>query len=73
MATTTEPTTERQMPRPITTGLRHAYLPSNRHVALCGYCGPSTFKNEADVPPNVCAICVARLSEYWDFENRKWL
>ena len=55
------------------TKLRHAYQPSNRRVALCGYAGPSTWKDEWSVPSNVCPICIAILPEFLDLENRKWL
>jgi len=52
------------------TKLRHAYFPSDRKVAMCGYAGPSTFKGECQVPANVCPICIAILPEYWD--GKKW-
>ena len=46
--------------------LRHAYTPANHRVALCGYDGPSTWRNEFVVPPNMCPICLAILPEYWN-------
>jgi hypothetical protein len=55
------------------TKLRHAYLRDNRRIALCGYDGPSTWKNEAIAPPNVCPICLALLPQYWDAITRTWL
>jgi hypothetical protein len=45
------------------TKLRHAYLDGDRKVALCGYTGPSTWRGEKTVPPNVCPICLALLRD----------
>lgn len=53
------------------TKLRHAYFPKDHRSALCGYNGPSTWRNERSVPVNVCPICLAILSEYWD--GAKWI
>jgi hypothetical protein len=55
------------------TKLRHAYRPSNRQVSLCGYDGPSTWKDEWSVPSNVCPICIAILPEFLNLETRQWL
>lgn len=55
------------------TKFRHAYRPSNRKVALCGYAGPSTWKDEWTVPSNACPICMALLPEYLDLANRRWI
>ena len=52
---------------------RHAYTPSNRRVALCGYDGPSTWKNEWTVPENICPICIAILPEHLDLATRRWI
>jgi hypothetical protein len=54
------------------TKLRHAYLPVYpKAVALCGYDGPSTWRNESQPPPNICPLCAAILPEYWD--GKKWI
>lgn len=54
------------------TKLRHAYVPhASKQDALCGYRGPSTWRNERNIPPNVCPICLARLPEFWD--GSRWL
>jgi hypothetical protein len=54
------------------TKFRHAYLPfQTKTVALCGYDGPSTWRNESQPPSNLCPICAAILPEYWDGE--KWI
>jgi hypothetical protein len=46
------------------TKLRHAYWPNQHEVALCGYDGPSTWRGEKVVPPNVCPICHALRNDY---------
>ena len=53
--------------------LRHAYRPSIKQVALCGYDGPSTWKNEQGIPPNACPICLAVLPEFYNLEQRRWI
>lgn len=55
------------------TKLRHAYMPGPRQIALCGYDGPSTWKDEWPPPSNACPICLSILPEYWDFDKRKWI
>jgi len=50
---------------------RHAYFPHDQRVAICGYAGPSTWKNEGAVPPNACPICCAVLPEFWN--GHEWI
>ena len=52
---------------------RHAYLPEDHRVAICGYDGPSTWKCEGDEPRNLCPICRAVLPEFWDSERKVWI
>lgn len=49
---------------------RHAYFPKDP-VAMCGYDGERTWKNEASPPDNLCPICAAIYPEYWD--GSKWI
>lgn len=52
---------------------RHAYSPKNRQVSLCGYDGPSTWKNEWTLPSNACPICMAILPEHVNMKTRQWI
>jgi len=58
------------------TKFRHAYLQAhlsrNKTVSICGYDGPSTYRQESDIPENVCPICIALLPEHWDFDRKQW-
>lgn len=53
------------------TTFRHAYFPHDQKIAICGYDGPSTWKNECAVPANVCPICRAVLPEFWN--GSEWI
>ncbi len=53
------------------TKFRHAYFEHQHTVAMCGYTGPSTWKNEPTMPPNICPICASILPEYWD--GKRWI
>lgn len=50
---------------------RHAYFRDNQRVAMCGYDGPSTHRNEVTPPENLCPICGAIFPEFWD--GTKWI
>lgn len=64
MKTTDEPKTETAEWNDA--DFRHAYHTDDHRTALCGYDGPSTWRNEHEPPSNLCPICAAILPEYWN-------